>query len=293
MIRHRQLLLLCLFFGVVAVGFGLTTMVSAQTVATPAVTASPTSDPTASTAPVTSTYRKESIENDIEEVKRSYRGQLEEYRRLDQQYRVALQEWENLNTLSSLEQAVQATRKAMDMRDQVLLTYVELLRLELIHAEGINLTHKEIAVTNLEELKKALTRHKEGVQVANDRASINTAAQNFTLLSPTYVRVSAFSTSLLQLGKLQTIYDRSLTLKSDLEITNATSAAGLTQEENERALRQIENNLIKSQEYIDEADAVLQKSLDADQPVKLSREISDIFVVLTQVVRFLEEVASK
>lgn len=234
--------------------------------------------------------QKASISDEIAEVKRSYKGQLAEYRQANDQYVIAKGQFEQLNTLSSLEVAVQDFRKVMSLRDQVLLTYLKLIELELLEADGINLEEKDIALEETKDLQGDFLAHKDLVDNAIDRVAVNRVADDFQLLSPRILNLSSYASTLLKIGKMQTIFDQSLTLVEATDPRNLTEGPSLKLNEKIRAHNEITN---------------LVEGIDTDlnyvwDEIKLSREKNklsenskinaSIYAGLSQVLVFLEEI---
>ena len=86
--------------------------------------------------PQVQVFEKPELDDQIADVRATYRSQLEQYRTAERKYVLAKEQYLKLNTLVSLEDAVKATREAMLARDQVLTSYLTLLRLLLIDATG-------------------------------------------------------------------------------------------------------------------------------------------------------------
>jgi len=234
--------------------------------------------------------QKASIADEIAQVKRTYKGQLAEYRQANDQYIIAKGQFAQLNTLSSLEVAVQDFRKVLSYRDQVLLTYLKLIELELLEADGINLEEKEIALEATIDLQGDFLAHKDLVDDAIDRVAVNKVAEDFEVLSPRIINLSNYASTLLKLGKMQTIFDQSLTLVEATDPRNLTDEPSLKLNEKIRAHNEITN-------LVDVVDADLNYVWDE---IKTSREKNtlsenskvnaSIYASLTQVLVFLEEI---
>jgi hypothetical protein len=234
--------------------------------------------------------QKASIADEIAEVNRTYKGQLAEYRQANDQYVIAKGQFEQLNTLSSLEVAVQGFRKVLSLRDQVLLTYLKLIELELIEADGINLEEKDIALEETRDLQRDFLAHKDLVDNAIDRVAVNRVADDFELLNPRIVSLSNYASTLLKIGKMQTIFDQSLTLVEATDPRNLTDEPSLKLNEKIRAHNEITN-------LIDQIDTDLIYVWDE---IKIAREKNkhsentkvnaSIYAGLSQVLVFLEEI---
>jgi hypothetical protein len=236
---------------------------------------------------------QDSLARDLAEVQRTYRGQLEEYRLANQQFVVAQQEASQLGTLSSLESAVKATQKVMIIRDQVLsdqvlITYVKMLELELRQAGGVKPSAKDQTLLVLEETTKALTRHLESTKSSVDRQAIAARADDFEALVPLYTFGVDFTRQLLVLAKLRTSYNDAVSIFTTLS-TQEMELSSLARDERERALDEINLSLADIDSQLDLVDLEMDESLDKAK-VSKSKLLDEIFVKLVQVGNYLDEV---
>jgi len=233
---------------------------------------------------------KKSIFDEIAEVRRTYKGQLAEYRTAESQSAITKSQFEQLGTLASLEVAVQDIRKVMLLRNQVLLTYLKLIELELLEADGVNLEEKNIILDSTRVLQKDFATHQDFVEKAVDRVAIDLAADDFEILAPQIINLSQYATSLLRVGQLQTIYDQSVTLVVETDPQNVDEEQSLELNEKIRAHAEIKN-------LMDEVgvnlkfiwDEIREARLDG-KPSKIDRETSSVYAGLSQALVFLEEI---
>src|SRR3989344_2248308 len=98
-----------------------------------------------------SIFEKPELAAQIIDVTKTYQTQLEEYRRQEQAYILAKDQYFKLQTLVALEGELKATKAALKARDQVLITYLTLLRLELINSTGVALERKQQTLNLIEQ----------------------------------------------------------------------------------------------------------------------------------------------
>jgi hypothetical protein len=253
-------------------------------------TETPAESPTTQTQPVrTGISADEQFTLDLAEVKRSYRGQLAEYRTLHQQFVVARQEFQQLGTLSSLEAAVQATQKVLVMRDTVLLSYLKTLEYETRLAEALEPELKESSLFVLSETQKSITRHLEDTQASSDRAAVQRRAVEFESIEELYAFTVGFSKQLLQLGKLRSSQQLAENILADLPIELATQNE-LQKAVRRRSLDQITQGLEGSNASLDEVELVLEESL-ADASIENTSDLfEEVYAILQRVTGFLDEV---
>lgn len=235
---------------------------------------------------------RQSLESEIAIVERTYRGQLEEYRQLEQKFVVARQEYKQLNTLSSLESAVQSTKQVMSMRDQVLGTYFRLLELRLLNSEGIDLELKQAGLVSVRDIQTQLLAHKEATQLSNERDEIADRAEEFDEISKVLVGQSDFARSLLKLGQLQLSYDKTLSLLDKVATDTQTDINTLDQAERERALKQIEIKIRDIETELTSATESVEKKQSQTSVSRSVPEFQRVYVGLNQVLTFIEEVIS-
>jgi hypothetical protein len=241
----------------------------------------------AQTSPIS---QKESIVDEIAEIRRSYKGQLAEYRQANDQFIIAKGQYEKLNTLASLEVAVQDVRKVLSLRDQVLLSYLKIIELELLEADGINLEEKTIALDETKDLQRDFLAHKDLVDNAIDRVAIDQVSNDFELLSPRINSLSNYASSLLRIGKLQTIYDQSLTLVDVTDPRNLTDEPSLKLNEKIRAHNEITNLMDTLDINLNFVWDEIKESRIKEKPSETNKVNASIYASLSQVLLFLEEI---
>lgn len=244
----------------------------------------------AQTEPIT---EKQSILNEIAEVERTYKGQLAEYRQAASQFEIAKGQFEKLNTLASLEVAVQDTRKVMLLRDQVFLTYLKLIELNLLEAEGINLEEKTVALEKTRELQLDFTAHFDLVDRALDRVGVGQAADDFEVLSPQIVSLSNYVSTLLKISKLQTVYDHALSIVDKTNPQIVDGEVSVEQNERIRAHQEVVNLMQDILVSLQTGWDQIRKGRLEGKPSDISKLNASIFSNLSQVMRFLEEIVIK
>ena len=237
--------------------------------------------------------QKESVSNEIAEVKRSYKGQLAEYRQANDQFIIAKGQFEKLNTLASLEVAVQSVRKVLSLRDQVLLTYLKTIELELLEADGINLEEKTIALDETKDLKRDFLKHKDLVDNAIDRIAVDKVADDFEILSPRIVSLSGYASTLLSVGKLQTIYDQSLTLVGSTDPRNLTNEPSLKLNEKIRAHNEVTSLMSDIEVSLNTIWDEIKQARIKEKPSETEKINASVYAGLSQVLLFLEEILLK
>lgn len=227
----------------------------------------------------------------INQLRQEYRGYLEKYRADDREYQIANEQYLQLGTLVSLETAVRATRQAMLSRNQVLVTYLTILQIQLEDATGVSLENKERVLTRLEAMIAELTAFETQIEVAQDRGQVTNVAADFTVLSPQIEDVAYQAQTLLAASRLQAVFDTATSLGE--EVYQATSdSGGLRQAERDRAYAEIRSNLTQSRVAIDEANTLVARENASFSRTGFSRTLRDLgssYAGLSQTLAYIQE----
>jgi len=171
-----------------------------------------------------------------------YKNQLETYRTDEQAYQIARQQYYQLQTLVSLEEAVKTTRQVMLARTEVLYTYLQMLRTTLQQTQGIEFGLKQNQMNKLTQLLIDFKQHHVEVDSAVDRSSIAQAVTDFGALQKRFQDVSFQTLTLISYGRVQSVYDKTVSIEGDIKQhveQNETDALRLS--EKQRAFAQIES----------------------------------------------------
>jgi len=225
------------------------------------------------------------------QLKQTYRQQLDDYRTADRQYQISVEQYRQLKTLAALEDAVQQTHVTMKLRNEVLVSYLQLLQIQLQEATGVNLDQKtrmlQALMADIENLKQF--RQKLGPEA--DRGQVNQLASEFAELAKPLESDAYRVQTMLVIGKLQTIYDKSLIVRTEIE-QEALQKQDIHKAERERASQEIKSNLLEVKLLIDEINVETAR-LDSD----FSRssfsgqqgELTQIYAGLAQNLSYLQE----
>ncbi|MFH2118526.1 MAG: hypothetical protein ABII10_02225 [Candidatus Paceibacterota bacterium] len=233
--------------------------------------------------------QKQRFDTELVELNNIYRGQLSEYRLAEKEFTIARDQYHQLQTLASINEVNDAASKVMKLRNQVLITYLDLLRVNLIAAEGIELSLKELVLNRLEVQKNWLQTHQQAIANASDREQLNQLSDAFIAQALNLTDVSQQTVSLLSLGKLQNVFDRLTGIGQDLLIEEA-SQSGLAAE---RAVRETERLNQSLTDLLQTTWLSLKTDLEEQNTVdfynKLSSNLNPIYADLNKLVSFLQE----
>ncbi len=156
--------------------------------------------------------RRERLAVEIEDQHSQLLSQLNTYQNDERNFRVAHDQYVRLQTLNSIEGVVNAAKSLIKSRDTALKSYLNLLRLKIIEAEGIEMFHKERVVERILSLQLQIEEHSSKVELITSREEVNQLAEEFLPISKSITETSYYALSVLSIGKLQAVYDQSVVI---------------------------------------------------------------------------------
>lgn len=236
---------------------------------------------------------KTTHEDKIAELKDQYIAEVEAYRRAEQNFRVLKQQYLNLKTLKSLEEATVATKQAMYERSRVITTHLDLLYFTLLDTGGINLVYKNAQIKDLEARIDEVRQHTAKIEKSTTRDEINELRDDFIILGPKIEDTSYRGMSLVSIGQHQTVYDQSRIILSDLnaQLLTATMSA-LKKTELERAFFETDRSLNEVKADLDDINNHYSEQKDPIQRQFYNSTLKDlgsIYAKLSQSLSYLEE----
>lgn len=153
----------------------------------------------------------------IKDLRTLYRDQVEVYRNSEKAYIIAKTNYEQVQTLASLEEAVKATQTVMYDRSRVLITYLELVDAVLIETNGIELDLKEQSHTEMFGVINAIKIHQENILISKDRQAMVFLADEFEPIAFSYQSSVYKALSLIRIGKIQEVHDKSEIIEVDIQ----------------------------------------------------------------------------
>lgn len=263
---------------------------------TPIETGAPAAALTVETQPVVSPSPMvvtPSLDAQIADVRATYRGQLEQYRTQERQYQIALDQYQRLGTLISLETAVSSTQQLMMTRARVLSTYTNLVRLHVVRQDGVDQAKKDELVTQMDQLLVELDNHQRSVELANDKIRVNALTGEFKPLGKRIEDTCYKALSFLYLGKLQVVYTKADALHEVIKIEESSSSAVLDNAQRDRAIAETERTfdqvsvMFKDIESLAYGEDITRAKSDNQ---RLREEAKPIYAGLNKILSFLEEI---
>jgi hypothetical protein len=162
-------------------------------------------------------WQKDRLDQEIATVKTTYQAQLETYLYHEKLYRIAYDQNQQLQTLVSIEDLTQKGKNLGIYRDDVLISYLDLLRLKLVSTEGVELSLKERYLNRLESTITYLKNHQENLKNLSSRDEVANSLAVFTAEQGGIGNLANEVQVLLSIGNIQAIYDKSVVLKKDID----------------------------------------------------------------------------
>lgn len=235
-------------------------------------------------------FQKERETERITELRTLYRNQVEVYRAAEKEFTIAKTNFEQVQTLASLEEAVAKTKKVMKIRSEVLVTYLELVEAVLTETNGVELDLKQQSTTELLALVQALKIHQEEIQVSEDRLAMATLANNFEPIAATFESEVYKALSLIRIGRIQEVHDKSEIIFADIKETHQENeVAASAQAKRNRAYAEIERNFdLIVADLIEVNEKFLQDRRDGFTRSFYTRTLSDLGPVYAEIARSLD-----
>lgn len=242
-------------------------------------------------------WQKDRLESEITNVREVYRGQLETYRAQEKSFYIAKDQYQRLQTLDSIEQAVKSTRQTMLSRDQVLFTYLTLLRLRLIDADGVEISYKQQVLDRIDTILAQLEAHHAKVLTEYDRQKINTLSDDFLPIGEDIKVTASHALALLNLGKLQSVYDRSVLLFDEVQAEVANTNGRLTAAEKQRYTTETQRTLDKTSTALKLITGRLGERMQDKSEIRpgsdLSGSLNQTYSYLSKVLGYFQELLKR
>ncbi len=232
-------------------------------------------------------YRQE-----LDRLRNLYRLQIEAYRQSEREYIIAKDQYKNLQTLRLLEDAVAASQRVMADRNKVLITYLEITMVTLKSTEGVNLEFKNEAVASLEEQIEVLRTHGENIQKSQDREAVAAMVEEFDSIKPGIINSAYQGTSLVSIGRLQTVYDKAQIILADIQTTQKEEEVSeLRKAALDRAYAETERKLDEVKELLQVINENYgkQENFSSASYSNLSSRLEPVYTGLSQTVAYLDE----
>lgn len=155
-------------------------------------------------------------EQEMNQLRTTYRSQLETYRAAERQYTISKEQYAQLQTLGSLEEAVQSTKKAMEARLDLFETYFQMLKITLLSTTGIDVQTKTAQVEAIDAAIVEIKQHRLAVERAQDRPQLLGVQQQFIVLTPQIEEAAYKTLMVISYGRVQAMLDKTTAVSKEL-----------------------------------------------------------------------------
>ncbi len=237
--------------------------------------------------------QQESTVDQQQDIKKTYQAQLAAYREDEKAYTLASQGYEQLQTLSALEKKVQTGKKLLQTRTDVLLSFVSLLKLQLIDTHGLPLDAKNLALSDLDSAYAQLGEYQNQLQQVSDKTGVEGSVEYFSLISPEIESSIYQGMGLVAFGRMQSVHDKTKTLIDDLE-TEFSTMDETTASQKQRGIDEINSQMNGSKSNLDEmiidfVEVMQNKKITKSTYNSLLKDLSESYSAIKRVHTQVEE----
>lgn len=220
----------------------------------------------------------------------NYRNLLDKYRLQYDRTTVALQQYANLKTLASQEEAVQTMRDFLLIRDDVIVTHLNLLGEVLHDRTTLDPQQQASASALLDSEKTALIAHRSRSDVAVDRIKADQEAEWFSKEQARLLMVADRMQSLIGIGKDEEAIKALESVKSHLDTWISSASMSETQRvEKRRGSDELGRTIEAAKTHVANAKIYYAQTVKNDTTSQIYGYIRpDLLAAYTQVQRGVE-----
>lgn len=233
----------------------------------------------------------------LNDLRNTYHGQLTQYRDDERNYTIAREQYAQLQTLASLEEAVKGTRKVMISRATLLETYYQMLLLSMDSATGVEVPLKNDQLQLLDSVYKGIKAHRANVEKASDRTSIDAMELEFAELARP-IQLTAYRTlMMIAYGRAQSLYDNTLVVSRDFASQiDEEEKNPLVLAEKWRGFEEIGRTLRETDAQLKELEGTLKgddKSFTESTYNRFTENLQEVYGSLSRTITYLDEIIKK
>lgn len=237
-------------------------------------------------------WEKARLDEEIAQTRLVYNQNLEKYRSEERLRNIALDQYTALKTLASLDDLVIKTKTLAMTRNQTLINYFTLLKLNLLSSEGVELSLQSQYLATLDQGINFLEDHTNDLQTKNSLEEIQASLIAFQELGDPQ-SFSQKVLAILALARLQRIYDLALPLKADIVQSFESGSISIDPIALERAETETSKTLQTTQESLQTLWAKANNPSDLSTIYRnLSRDLEPVYVNLAQSLAYFKELLS-
>lgn len=224
------------------------------------------------------------------------RGQLGEYRNAYRSFLVARDQFYNLETLQSINELVNAWKRAMDRRIVVMQTYFISLQLHLHKQIGINALTKQDLLEQLDTNIQIMKAHQSKIVNANDRATLSILADEYVGLNDSWQNVVYATLSWIDFAKLQQVFLSAQELQTLANEKFISLEENIQLKERQRALDEINSVLLQTEDKLilikgDLEDKTAKQKIDKSDYDFQGKNLESVYILLNKAIIYYQELA--
>ena len=182
------------------------------------------------------------IESQRQVFRQQYRIQIQAYQEMYRQFSVVKSQFQKLETLASLEEAIVGTREVMRARDELLIAYLDLLYFELQVSPSYQEETKQEFLNRITQLKNNLVTFNQLVLNSQDRQAIAERVVGFVALGEELQELSFQTRKIIFLGKFRASAGMAQQLTQEVKNTHEQfPVSALKQGERQRAYQELDS----------------------------------------------------
>lgn len=192
--------------------------------------------------------------SELELARKTYVDTLDAYRSKEQKFFVIREQYKQLQTLASLEDAVKASKDVQISRIDTLLAYFNTLQLYVNDLKGADLQKKADISQRLQQVVLELGISKQQVQKATDRIALDKLSTSYESRNTIYISTAYATLSLIRIANMQTATDQLGLLSSQVfETIQSSSPSANVLSEKQRGYDELSRTIGTIKEFITKA----------------------------------------
>lgn len=144
----------------------------------------------------------------VEISRNDYIQKLNDYRAKESQFFVATEQYKQIQTLASLEDAVKASKDVQLARIDTLTAYFQTLRDTMVTLKGAEVTKKSTQTTNLQNIIVELGAMRADITKAQDRIALDNTSAKYASRNSAYIASAYSALSLIKVSNIQSATDQ-------------------------------------------------------------------------------------
>jgi len=234
-------------------------------------------------------------EQELQDLTVEYKNLLNTYVQAEADFKFAQAQYNQLQTLAAMEEAIEASKKVFIARDEVLIRYAKILKLKLYLTYGVYLPRKQAQIDQLDELIGQLEIHLQTTQAVTTRDELMQTTSDFELLGAQLQAQVQLTAPLFSLGKLQTTFDKTENLIAQIKQNVADSdLSAADKATKQRWLKLVNDKQAEAKVQLDAFNGPPQYEILRGEQVEVTPEgdTNSIYALLSQVLSYLEEIVN-